>query len=136
MSQYRNVTLAGDIMFVNKIPFFMTISRNIKFGTAEMILNQKNSTLIAAIKQVKQIYMRRGFIIHTILLDGQFESLRGDIADLHITLNTVSNDEHVPDIERYIRTVKERTRCIYNTLPFRRMPARLIIEMVKSSISG
>ena len=45
-------------------------------------------------------------------------------------LNTASNDEHVPEIERQIRTVKERTRAIYCTLPFQKMPRRLIIEMV------
>ena len=28
MSQYRNVTIGADIMFVNKLPFFVTISRN------------------------------------------------------------------------------------------------------------
>jgi hypothetical protein len=32
-------------------------------------------------------------------------------------MNVVSNDEHVPEIERYIRTVKERTRCVYTMLP-------------------
>ena len=38
MSQYRDIILAGHIMFVNKIPFFMLrISRYIKFGTAKMI---------------------------------------------------------------------------------------------------
>ena len=45
MSDYQNVTLGGDIMFVNKIPFFMTISRNIKFGTAEVIQNQQSATI-------------------------------------------------------------------------------------------
>jgi hypothetical protein len=99
-------------MFVNRLPFFMTISRHIKFGTAEAIKNQQNKTILAAIKQVKSIYMRRGFIITHLLMDGQFEPLRADIADLKITLNTVSRDAHVPEIERRIRTVKERTRCI------------------------
>ena len=42
-------------------------------------------------------------------MDGQFEPLRGNLAELGITLNTASNDEHVPEIERQIRTVKERT---------------------------
>jgi hypothetical protein len=31
MEQYRSITLCIDIMFVNKIPFFMSISRNIRF---------------------------------------------------------------------------------------------------------
>jgi hypothetical protein len=68
------------------------------------------------------------------LMDGQFEPIRGDLADMQITLNTVSAGEHVPEIERYIRAVKERVRCIYNTLPFKRMPGKMIIEMVSHSV--
>jgi hypothetical protein len=67
-------------------------------------------------------------------MDGQFESIRGDLAGLDITLNTVANDEHVPEVERYIRTVKDRTRSVYNSLPFKRMPARMIVEMVSHSV--
>ena len=130
MSHYRDVVLGGDIMFINKIPFFMTVSRHIKFGTAEMLQNQQSKTMLAAIKQVKGIYMKRGFRLNVLLMDGQFEVLRGDLAEMQITLNTASNNEHVPEIERYIRTTKERTRCVYNTLPFKRLPARMIIEMV------
>jgi hypothetical protein len=67
-------------------------------------------------------------------MDGEFEPLRDDLLELQITLNTTANDEHVGDIERYIRTVKERVRCIYNTLPFTLIPYRLIVEMVYFSI--
>jgi hypothetical protein len=109
MGRYRDVVLGGDIMFVNKIPFFMTISRNIWFATSESLANQSSETIIAAIKKVKQIYSMRGFRITQMMMDGQFENLRGDLAEMQIGLNTVSNDEHVPDIERHIRTMKERT---------------------------
>jgi hypothetical protein len=120
-------------MFVNKIPFFVTISCYLKFGSVEMIQNKQPKTILTALTQVRRAYMRRGFNITTILMDYEFEPLCGDLAAMQITLNTVINDEHVPDIERHIRTLKERTRCIYNTLPFRWMPARMIIEMVKAS---
>ena len=129
-SRYRSIVLASDIMFVNKIPFFMSISRHIKFGTAEMLQNKNNNTILTAIKQIKSIYMRHGFVISTLLMDGQFESLRGNLAELQISLNTVSNNKHVPDIERHIRTTKERARCVYNTLPFKQMPARMVTEMI------
>jgi hypothetical protein len=49
-------------------------------------------------------------------------------------LNVVSNDKHVPEIERYIRTVKERTRCVYTMLPYKKMPSRMVVEMVKASV--
>jgi hypothetical protein len=67
------------------------------------------------------------------MMDGQFENLRKDLANLHIRLNTVSNDEHVPDIEWNIQTMKERTRSTWNMLLFKRMPMQLTIEMVSAS---
>lgn len=45
-------------------------------------------------------------------------------------MNTVSRDEHVPEIERHISTVKERYRATYNSLPFNRLPVRMIVELV------
>jgi hypothetical protein len=95
-----------------------------------MLQNQKSATILAAIKQIKSIYMKRGFKLDHMLMDGQFEPLRAELADLSITLNTVSNDVHVPEIERNIRTTKERACCVYNTLPIDKMPTRMIIEMI------
>jgi hypothetical protein len=65
-------------------------------------------------------------------MDGEFEYLRPKLAEMSVTLNTTSRDEHVPEAERRIRVIKERVRAIWNTLPFERMPARMVIEMVYS----
>jgi len=46
------VTLAIDVMFINNIPFVMTTSRNIHFGTTELVKDMKNNTLITSIDQV------------------------------------------------------------------------------------
>ena len=51
-----------------------------------------------------------------------------------ITLNETSRDEHVGDIEQYICTVKEQMRAIYNTMPFHKVPARLVIEIDKTVV--
>jgi hypothetical protein len=50
MENYRAIVLGGDIMlFVNnKIPFFLTVSRNIKFCTAEMPPNPSAKTMLTA----------------------------------------------------------------------------------------
>ena len=130
MAGYQRVTLAADVMYVNKIPFFISIARDIKFSTAQKLDSQKVPMLLDAVKKIQQVYHRRGFEIAHLLMDGQFEPIRGDLSNLGITLNTVANDEHVPKVERYIRTLKERTRATYNTLPFKQMPSRLIVEMV------
>lgn len=146
MQRYQTVTLCVDIMKVNGIPFLMTISRHIRFGTAKHLLNQQNNSILSGLKEVCGTYRQRGFRIHLILADGQFESLRGDLATLGYTgdgsleeqppiaLNVTSRDEHVPEIERYQRTVKERSRCLYNTLPYTHLPPLLIIGMVHHSV--
>ncbi len=65
-------------------------------------------------------------------MDGQFDKdgLDGDLAGFGITLNSVAADEHVPEIERHMRTIKERARSIVNVLPFNCFPARITIELV------
>jgi hypothetical protein len=40
----------------------------------------------------------------------------------------------VPEIEWHIRTIKERTRCVYNAMPFTHLPARIVIELVMGAI--
>ena len=65
------------------------------------------------------------------LMDGQFEAITGDLAELGITLNTVARGEHVPEAERYIRTIKERVRsCVYNTMPFTEISGRMVAELI------
>jgi hypothetical protein len=135
MEHYWDITLCIDIMFVNKIPFFMSISRNIRFITGKVLDNRKQESLQKAIRQIHGIYSKRGFRITLILEDSKFECLRGTIAtDLHSELNICGEDEHIPDIEQCIRTTKERTRCTYNMIPFEHFPPWTIIEMVFPSI--
>ena len=134
MKQYCHVTLGVDMMFINGIAFLVTVSRHIKFGTIEAIISRKRAHLLAAIKSVAQVYQHAGFKVTMALMDGEFEMLRGDLADINITLNTTARDEHVGDVERYIRTIKERMRAVYNTLPYRHMLPRLIIEMAKHAV--
>ena len=130
MTKYQCVILAIDVMFVHKIPFFINTSHDIKFNTVEMLGSETNKVFVASIKQVSKIYNSRGFKVDTILADGQFEPICGEITDLRIHLNTTSRDEHVPEVEQYICTLKEHVRACYNILPFDKYPHHLIIEMV------
>ena len=131
---YGEVTLCMDLMYVNKIPLLVTLSRNVKFGTVEAIMERKQATMLKSISHVATLYRKAGFKVTTALMDGEFVPLRGGLAEIGITLNETSRDEHVGDIERYIRTIKERMRSIYNTMPFHKVPAHLVIEMAKTAV--
>jgi hypothetical protein len=108
MSRYRNVALAADVMYVNGIlPMLVTISRNLRFATVEALPNRNITTLVKGIKAVATVCKRASFSISATLMDGEFKPLQGDLADLGIALNETARDEHVGDIERFIRTLKE-----------------------------
>ena len=131
---YRNVMLCIDIMYVNRVVMMISVSRNIKFATIEVIPSNKTAILVNGMKGILQIYQCNGFNIEMALMDGEFGHLRSELARMEVTLNKTSRDEHVGDIERYIQTVKERMWAIYNTLPFNKISAQLVVEMAKASM--
>jgi len=120
--------MAIDIMSINKFPFMVSTLRDIHFGTAELILDKTKRKLIVSIKQIVWAYHAREFPIMTILVDEGFECIRNNLADVGISLNVASRKEHVPEVERYIRTIKKRVWTIAVSLPFKKYPPRLIAE--------
>ena len=112
----------------------MTISRHIKFGSAGKLDDLKNSTIIKHLRVIFGVYTVRGFRVTIILADNQFESMRGDIASLGAIVNVVSCNEHVPEVERYNRTIKDRVRSQYNMLPFKVIPPIIIFELVYAQV--
>ena len=83
------------------------MAHDIKFSTAQNLNSQKTPMLLDAVKKIQQVYHCHGFEIIHLLMDGQFEPIRGDLSSLGITLNTVANDVHVPEVEWHICTLKE-----------------------------
>lgn len=47
-----------------------------------------------------------------------------------MAFNVVSRDEHVSEVKRHIWTLKEWRRAVFNTLSFRKMTNRMILELV------
>jgi len=117
-------------MSINKKPFMVSTLRDIHVGTAELICDKTKRTLKVSITQILWAYHARGFPIMTILMDGGFECIRDNLADMGISLNVASRKEHVPEVERFIRTVKKRVWSIAVSLPFKEYPRRLIAETV------
>ena len=134
IDQYGNVMLSADIMHVNGIPFFVTRSRHIHFGTVDVLPSLQAIDIGAALHRVVNIYARGGFQVTTALMDGAFAGLHDVCNQLQVTLNTTSRDEHVGDIERYIRVVKERMRGISNTIPFKRLTRNMVMELAKAVV--
>ena len=56
------------------------------------------------------------------------------MTNLGINLNCASKKEHVPEIESFIQTVKERVRSAQATIPFKRIYKLMIVHLVASAI--
>ena len=132
LEKNKHMTLSIDIMYVNIIPFVTTISRNIKFTTAEAIQKRTTAQLVQLIKNVLPIYAQRGLQVDNTLLDGEFVPLRTDLLTLGINPNFATHNEHVPKIERQHRMIKECARACHHSLPFKVSPRLMLVEMVNN----
>ena len=132
INMHKNVTLAVDICFVNKIPFFVTLSRNICFTTATHLSNRTLKTIFKAFRGVFNFYYKHGFRITMVMADGEFAALQTLLVDIigAPNLNLTAANEHEPFIERRIRVIKERVRALRYTLPFRNLPKKMVANMV------
>jgi len=121
-------------MFVNKIPFLTTISRGLHFGMVEVLKNRQVPTVAAALDNVLRTYRRQGFQVAKCNADPEFQPMQNSFTST--TFNLCSEDDHIPEIERYIWTVKDRSRSGYNSLPFERIPSLVLVRLVACRVLG
>jgi hypothetical protein len=69
-----------------------------------------------------------GFNVRTILMDGEFEKIKGLLHN--VEPNTAATKEHMSEAERMIHTIKERTKELLATLPFEHIPRRMKIKFI------
>ena len=50
--QCKNMTLCINIMHVNGIPFLVTISTNVQFGTVTVLMNRRANTIRETLRKV------------------------------------------------------------------------------------
>ena len=103
-------------MFVCGLPFLVTYSRSIKYNTLEFIPTWTARQLANSLMKVVYGYAHGGFVVNLMLMDQEFEKIK-DVMPL-VEVNTTAAREHVPEIERRIRTIKERVRATTSQFPF------------------
>ena len=132
LKDHTEVTLCMDLFYVNKIPFFHTISRKLKVRTVSNITTRDKKTLLKETLQTLDIYHSRGFEVTSIHADMEFECIKNDL--LPTQFDIAPNDAHVPEVERSIRTIKERVRADIHDMPYKRLPKLMIIELVRRAV--
>ena len=126
-------------MKLNSIKFqaiqcFNRVSRRIK-GSRRITYKRGPTDIINGVKKILNVIRRRGFQLQIINADNEFTKLEGKVS-AHMEICAAG--QHIPRIERGIRFMKERTRCFWVTLPFRKVPKLMVDEcliMVNSCIN-
>jgi hypothetical protein len=67
-------------MFVNRIPFLVSISRHLRFGTIELLHSRTSRDLLTGIHRIAAIYATRGFQVTRVHGNPEFEPLREDLS--------------------------------------------------------
>jgi hypothetical protein len=127
LRHHQNVTLCADFFFVQGHPFYHTISRDIGFRTISSVPDRTKPTILRETQAVIRLYQARGLTVRDVHADSELECIREELRP--ITLDIVPADSHVGEVERSIRTIKERLRSCAHGLPFKRLPKLMISDL-------
>ena len=114
-------------MKVNGLRFFVSVFKHIFFRTISYCENGEAKTFAKCLQDIQRVAEKRGFRVIQFDLDGEFQALQQLTNSVNI--NIVSRDEHVPRAERNVRTIKDRLRGTLASLPFQKIPNRMLIEL-------
>ena len=104
------------------------ISRKIGYRHAVAVSDRTRETMLAFANRSMLEYTKRGFEVADIHADKEFECLREKFEN--VSLEICGPDEHVPEVEQTIRTMKETMRVTAHGLPYRRIPKLMVVELV------
>jgi hypothetical protein len=125
IKMHKYVTTVADVLFVNGVMFLVTSLRGISLITIEFLPSKH---LALTLERVIRVYIVAGFIVQVALMDMEFEKLKDVLPN--ITINTTAAREHVGEIERKIRVIKERARGTMAALSYLTLPKIMIIKLM------
>ena len=142
-----DITICADFFFVQRQAFIHFISRKIGYRSTTAVENRSKTTIANALRRELKLYVGRGFIVRDVHADSEFECIRTMLSDAHkedglrdlpgpIHLETCTANEHVKEVERSIRTIKEMIRATAHGLPYRRLPKQMIKGLVAHAVGN
>eukprot|EP01040_Poterioochromonas_malhamensis_P013796 gene13796-15214_t len=113
--------LHTDIMFIDSLPYLISISTPMNLLLATSLDSRAKEDIAPAIINHINTYKSEGFTVKMVLCDGEGGIIVAKelLNENGVILNLSPSSQHVPSVERSIRTIKERMRCILASLPFR-----------------
>ena len=88
--RHKYVTLTADVMLVNGIAFFVSLSRGTRLYTCEHVPNQKAKQLSKSLRRIVNLYARGGSRGRTIMMDMEVERVKEQEGIELVDVNTTA----------------------------------------------
>ena len=113
-----------DIMFVAKKPFLITVFTETEYTMVTRIKSRHAKDIAPALSRHILEMRKQGFKTDIVRSDGEAGVITDaetnlQLLKLGITVDPCGPGEAIPRVERKIRVIKERARCLCASLPFR-----------------
>jgi hypothetical protein len=127
LENHGQVTLCCDIYYVLGLPFSLSVSRNVHFLSCRPIPNREKPAIRSCISSDVATYQERGFEVTNIHCDGEYNHIKPLFPA--IRFNICAPEDHVPEVERAIRTMKDTIRSTIHGMPYHRLPRTMVKEL-------
>ena len=133
--EHRNIILSIDILFINKFPFLITHGSPVNYLSESKLKNRTKQKISNQLRIIHNKYKGRGFNITLLFGDNEFDhdKIREEMSG--IVFDICAANEHIPVVERAIRTVKDKTRCMCKSVPFGKYTNLMTTHVVRSAVN-
>ena len=131
MEKFKSITLFVDVFHDNGITFLVSKSAHIGHHIAIPILHKDADHFIKVIDEMRIEYATRGGIIIHVIGDGTFKCIKHNLSKREIKFTACIAKKHVPQAERCIKDLKNQIRFARMRMPYKKIPKRLVIKLVK-----
>ena len=138
---HKKVQIHVDFFYINKVPFLFSISDKLKYRTATPTTttpkgNKSTTSMIHIFTDIINRYNSRGFDVEVIHGDNEFDvkALHQKLSPTHLQI--YGTNEHVGHAENGIKHVKERTRSVCHSVPYRKYTKIMVTNLIEYVISN
>lgn len=96
--------LTAEVMFVNGLPFLITLSCSINLVTSEFVTTQTASNLQKLLSLVVTLYTPAGLKVQTTMMEIEFQLLQDLMPN--VVIDTTAANKHVAEIKCHIQVIK------------------------------
>ena len=98
LESHKELEVLTEIMFINKLPFLVSINQQLKFTMIEYLSRKNEIALVTSIHKIVCYYKSHGLHVGTMFVDPNLQHLEEKAVSN--TLNKTEARDHVPEVER------------------------------------